>query len=72
MRRHLLIVSSLIYVAAISGCASNGLDVKPSVCPKLPSPPASLMQPSKAAEKVQAELFEQPKSATPKSQDSKR
>ena len=53
-----LIVLPLTFALALCACAANGRNVKPVACPKPPPPPASLMQPSKAEQKVRAELFE--------------
>lgn len=61
-----LIALSLICVLALSGCASAGKAAKPAVCPRLPDPPASLMQPPQTGQKVRGELFEPPTKPTHK------
>lgn len=53
-----LIALPLTFALGLCACAANGRNVKPVACPKPPPPPASLMQPSKAEQKVRAELFE--------------
>ena len=54
----------------ISSCASVGRAAKP-VCPVLPPAPASLMQKPTTEQRVRAELFAPPPSATPRSKGSK-
>jgi len=56
----------LTSAAALSGCGSNGVLVRPAICPIPPIPPASLMQPPETGKKVRDELFEPQTNATPK------
>ena len=72
MPKLLAIMSLLTFAQMLSSCAASGPDVKPAVCPKPQPVSESLMQPSNAAEKVRAELFEPQSSAMPKSPDSKK
>lgn len=56
---------SLTSLLALCACKTAGPVVPPS-CPKLAPVPASLMQPPETEQKVRAELFKPPPSATPK------
>jgi hypothetical protein len=69
---HKLPVSVWLLTCAlgISSCASVGRAAKP-VCPVLPPAPASLMQKPTTEQRVRAELFAPPPSATPRSKGSK-
>lgn len=58
----------LICVMALSGCKTAGV----AVCPTLPPPPPSLMQPGETEKKVRRELFVPPETQTTKSADSKK
>lgn len=67
MRKSLLTGSLLIFVLAISGCASNGVKPPPPVtCPRLQAPAPGMMLPSEAGNEVRAELFEPPTGASPR------
>ena len=56
----------LACVLATSGCATSGKAARPVVCPVLPVPPASLMQPATVGQRVRAELFEPQTNVPPK------
>ena len=72
MRRPKLIALSLIFALATSACTGAGKRATPPpVCPQLPPPPASLMVEPTTETRVRAELFGQPQSAIPKSEDSR-
>lgn len=71
MRRIGLIGLWLTFVLATSACTGAGKRATPPpVRPQLPPPPASLMVEPTTETRVRAELFGQPQSATPKSEDS--
>ncbi len=70
MHKRLLTGLLLICALALSGCASTGRAAPSAACPALTPPPASLMQPPTAEQKVRAQLFEPQPSAMPRSEGS--
>ena len=56
----------LACVLATSGCATSGKVAKPVVCPVLPVPPASLMQPPRTEMILREELLVPAQPAMPK------
>jgi hypothetical protein len=73
MHKLLRIALLLTFALAVSGFGACGQSVRPDrpTCPVLPPPPASLMVKPTTEQKVRAELFAQPQSATPKSAGSR-
>lgn len=63
----------LICVLAVSASAGCGKAVRPTPCEcaQIPSPPASLMEEPKTEQRVRAELFEPPETATTRSEGSR-
>lgn len=68
MPKRLLTALSLTFALAISGCKTVGV----AVCPVLPPPPASLMQPPQTESRVRQILFEPPQRPTQPSAPSKK
>lgn len=56
---------------AISGCATGGQAAKPSVCPTLPPPPASVMRQPTAESSLRELLFESAATPTTNSEPAK-
>lgn len=68
MPNKLRIALGISFALVLSACGHTGHAL---VCPKLPPPPASLMQPPNYEQKVRQILFTSEPAAMPKSADSK-
>lgn len=69
MRKPLPMLSLLTFALAVSGCAANGRDAKPGVCPQPPPLPENLKQPLQAETRLRQLLFESVPSVTPRNEN---